>query len=132
MKTLGLTDTNSIYNHNTIGYDNIVYEKKNTNVDIVSLFAGCGGLDLGFTKAGFNIIWANEFDKEIHETYKTNHPKTHLDTRDIRSVDSTEIPDCIGIIGGPPCQSWSEAGKQRGINDSRGQLFFRIYPCPQR
>lgn len=90
---------------------------------ILSLFAGAGGLDLGFEKARFNIVYANEYDKSIWETYEKNH-KTPLDHRDIRKIDSTELPDCDGIIGGPPCQSWSEAGALKGINDSRGQLFF--------
>ena len=93
-------------------------------MDVVSLFSGCGGLDLGFHQAGFNIIWANEYDKSIWETYEFNHPNTQLDKRDISKIEPDDIPDCIGIIGGPPCQSWSEAGAQRGINDSRGQLFF--------
>jgi len=93
-------------------------------MDILSLFSGCGGLDLGFRQAGFNIIWANEYDKSIWQTYEFNHPETKLDRRDIRTIKSSEIPDGIGIIGGPPCQSWSEAGAGRGINDSRGQLFY--------
>lgn len=93
-------------------------------MNVVSLFSGCGGLDLGFQRAGFNIILANEYDKSIWETYEFNHPNTKLDKRDIRNIKSSEIPDCIGIIGGPPCQSWSEAGAGRGINDSRGQLFY--------
>jgi DNA (cytosine-5)-methyltransferase 1 len=90
---------------------------------IVSLFSGCGGLDLGFSQAGFDVVWANEFDKDIWETYEQNHPTTFLDKRDIRKIDCQEIPDCMGIIGGPPCQSWSEAGTQKGIDDERGQLF---------
>ena len=93
-------------------------------MNIVSLFAGCGGLDLGFRSAGFDVIWGNEYDRTIWETYRINHPQTQLDTRDIRKISSKEIPDCIGIIGGPPCQSWSEAGAKRGIEDSRGQLFW--------
>ncbi|MBV6623734.1 MAG: DNA cytosine methyltransferase [Rivularia sp. (in: Bacteria)] len=93
-------------------------------MNIVSLFSGCGGLDLGFQQAGFNVVWANEHDKSIWDTYEYNHPHTQLDKRDIRKIVSDDIPDCIGIIGGPPCQSWSEAGAQRGIDDSRGQLFF--------
>jgi DNA (cytosine-5)-methyltransferase 1 len=92
-------------------------------LEIVSLFSGCGGLDLGFSQAGFDVVWANEFDKDIWETYEQNHPTTVLDKRDIRKIDCQEIPDCIGIIGGPPCQSWSEAGTQKGIDDERGQLF---------
>ena len=90
---------------------------------IISLFAGAGGLDLGFRKAGFEIIWANEFDSSIWETYEKNN-SVLLDKRDIRTVSSKELPQCDGIIGGPPCQSWSEAGSLRGIEDSRGKLFY--------
>ena len=93
-------------------------------LDIISLFSGCGGLDLGFRLAGFNAVWANEYDKSIWDTYNFNHPETILDRRDIRKIKSDEIPNCIGIIGGPPCQSWSAAGAKRGIDDSRGQLFW--------
>ena len=91
---------------------------------IVSLFSGSGGLDFGFEKSGFDIIWANEYDKTIWETYEKNHPDTILDKRSIVKVESSDVPDCEGIIGGPPCQSWSEAGSLRGIEDKRGQLFF--------
>lgn len=93
---------------------------------LVSFFAGAGGLDLGFEKAGFNVSWANEYDKTIIETYQKNHLNTKLDTRSLFDITSNEIPDCEGIIGGPPCQSWSEAGSLRGINDKRGQLFFEF------
>lgn len=96
---------------------------KKKKFKLLSLFAGAGGLDLGFEKAGFEIVYANEYDKSIWETYEKNH-KTPLDHRDIRKIDSSELPDCDGIIGGPPCQSWSEAGSLKGINDSRGQLFY--------
>ncbi len=92
---------------------------------VVSFFSGAGGLDLGFEQAGFKIIYANEFDKTIWETYEKNH-KAFLDKRDIREIKSEEIPDCDGIIGGPPCQSWSEAGKMKGFADARGQLFFEF------
>ncbi len=92
---------------------------------VISLFSGCGGLDLGFEKAGFEIPIANEYDRTIWETFKINHPNTNLIQEDIRSLYETDFPDEIdGIIGGPPCQSWSEAGALRGINDERGQLFF--------
>jgi len=91
---------------------------------IVSLFTGAGGLDLGFEKAGFKTVWANEYDKSIWETFKYNFPHVNLDKRNITDVLSSEIPDVDGIIGGPPCQSWSEAGAGRGLCDSRGQLFF--------
>ncbi len=91
---------------------------------VVSFFAGAGGLDLGFEKAGFDVIWANEYDKDIWETYEKNHKKTVLDKRSIVNIPANEVPDCDGIIGGPPCQSWSEAGAARGIKDKRGQLFY--------
>ncbi len=91
---------------------------------LVSLFTGAGGLDLGFEKAGFKVVWANEFDKTIWETFETNFPHTKLDKRSIVDVPSDEIPEADGIIGGPPCQSWSEAGAGRGIKDKRGQLFY--------
>ena len=91
---------------------------------LVSFFSGAGGLDLGFKQAGFDIVWANEFDREIWETFEKNHPKTYLDRRSIVEIPSEEIPECDGIIGGPPCQSWSEAGSLRGIKDKRGQLFY--------
>lgn len=92
-------------------------------MDIISLFSGAGGMDLGFEKAGFNIVWANEYDSTIWATYEANH-YAPLDKRDIRQVPPDEIPDCDGIIGGPPCQSWSEAGALRGIEDARGKLFY--------
>ena len=91
---------------------------------VVSLFAGCGGLDLGFEKAGFDVVWANEYDSSIHATYRLNHPKTQLCTFDIRKIRAENIPDCDGIIGGPPCQSWSLGGKSLGIEDDRGKLVY--------
>jgi len=91
---------------------------------IVSLFSGAGGLDLGFEKAGFDVVWANEFDKDIWETFEKNHPKTKLDRRSICDVKDSGVPDCVGIIGGPPCQSWSEGGAKRGLDDVRGRVFF--------
>ena len=91
---------------------------------LISLFSGAGGLDLGFERAGFEIAMANEFDKTIWATYEKNHTAP-LIKGDIRSIKETDFPDDIdGIIGGPPCQSWSEAGALRGIDDDRGKLFF--------
>ena len=98
-------------------------------MNVISLFSGCGGLDLGFERAGFHIPVANEFDPTIFETFKINHPKTHLVEGDVRQITKDDIAPFItgevdGIIGGPPCQSWSEAGSLKGIEDARGQLFY--------
>ena len=92
-------------------------------MNLISLFSGAGGMDLGFKKAGFKIAIANEFDKTIWETYEKNH-SSPLIKEDIRKVKSDELPDCDGVIGGPPCQSWSEAGNLKGIEDDRGKLFY--------
>ena len=94
-------------------------------MNIISLFSGAGGLDSGFERVGFTVVWANEYDKAIWKTYESNHV-TPLDKRDIREIKSVEIPECDGVIGGPPCQSWSEAGALRGIDDARGRLFFEF------
>ena len=90
---------------------------------LISLFSGAGGLDLGFHKAGFRTVVANEYDAKICPTFKANFPETHLIEGDIRKVDESVFPKHVtGIIGGPPCQSWSEAGTLRGIEDARGHL----------
>lgn len=94
-------------------------------MDLISLFSGAGGMDLGFEKAGFKIVAANEYDKSIWETYEKNH-NNPLIKGDIRNISSDMFPDCVGIIGGPPCQSWSEAGALKGIDDARGQLFYEF------
>jgi DNA (cytosine-5)-methyltransferase 1 len=91
---------------------------------LISLFSGAGGLDLGFHRAGFNTIWANEYDSAISPSFKNYFPNVVLDSRSIVNISEMEIPLADGIIGGPPCQSWSEAGARRGINDHRGQLFY--------
>ena len=92
---------------------------------LISLFSGAGGLDLGFEKVGFDIVVANEFDRTIWETYEKNH-KGRLLKKSIVELSSEELPNNItGIIGGPPCQSWSLGGTSKGIKDPRGKLFFQ-------
>ena len=93
---------------------------------VASFFSGAGGLDLGFQQAGFDVVYANEFDKTIWDTYERNHTGTYLDKRSIVDISPDDVPDVDGIIGGPPCQSWSEAGAKRGADDPRGKLFFNF------
>lgn len=91
---------------------------------LLSLFSGAGGLDRGFHNAGFVTIVANEFDAAICPTFRANFPDVNLIEGDVRDIDPAILPKGIeGIIGGPPCQSWSEGGAKRGIDDPRGQLF---------
>lgn len=91
---------------------------------LVSLFSGAGGMDIGFHQAGFSTIWANEYDKTIAASFQSYFPDVVFDGRSIVDIQVSSIPHSVGMIGGPPCQSWSEAGARRGINDHRGQLFF--------
>src|SRR3989338_4508924 len=90
---------------------------------IASFFSGAGGLDLGFTNAGFDIVFANDNWDGCGETFEKNH-NLKINKKSITDISPDEIPDVIGFIGGPPCQSWSLAGAMRGIKDSRGQLFY--------
>ena len=90
---------------------------------VISFFSGCGGMDLGFAEAGFEIIYANDIDRDASTTYELNF-KVKADPRSISDIDPAEIPDADGIIGGPPCQSWSLAGAMKGENDPRGKLFY--------
>lgn len=92
---------------------------------VVSLFSGIGGLDKGFIDAGFNIVWANDFDKYAVQTYNANFevPST---LADITQYPLEEIPEFDVLIGGFPCQPFSMMGQQKGFEDTRGTLFFRI------
>lgn len=96
----------------------------NSSLSVVSLFSGCGGLDLGFEQAGYDVRYANDIDPAVKETYELNHAGIRLDGRSIADVSPQELPEAQGFIGGPPCQSWSLAGAMRGADDPRGRLFF--------
>lgn len=90
---------------------------------IASFFSGAGGLDLGFTNAGFEIVFANDNWEGCWETFEKNHGIS-INKKSIVDISPSEIPEVVGFIGGPPCQSWSLAGTMKGINDPRGQLFY--------
>lgn len=94
-----------------------------SNFRVVSLFSGAGGMDLGFEKAGFDIVWANDFFKEAVESYKKN-VSPNVVYGDITKIDSSEIPDDIDlVIGGFPCQGFSVANTKRSMKDERNFLY---------
>lgn len=93
---------------------------------ICSLFAGIGGIDLAFKQSGFEVVWANEFDKDACKTYRHNFPDTLLSECDIRKVNVKDIPDFDILVAGFPCQSFSICGNKKGFADERGNLFFEI------
>lgn len=93
----------------------------NDSPKLISLFSGCGGMDLGFEKAGFNIVWANDFDSDAQAVYSLNIGE--IDRRDILTVDENEIPSGDILTAGFPCQPFSNAGNRKGVHDSRGMLY---------
>lgn len=104
--------------------ERIIHKQK--HLKVVSLFSGIGGLDLGFESAGFEVIWANDFDKFAVQTYKANI-NHNIIQGDIRILKDS-IPEHDILIGGFPCQPFSTLGKMQGFDDSknRGTLFFEI------
>lgn len=89
---------------------------------LVSLFSGCGGMDVGFEKAGYNRVWANDFDDDARAVFKLNLGE--IDGRDITQVPVEDIPDCDILTAGFPCQPFSNAGNRKGVYDSRGELYL--------
>lgn len=92
---------------------------------VVSLFSGIGGLDKGFLDSGYKVIWANDFDKYAVKTYNANF-KCKSILADITKYPLEDIPEFDVLIGGFPCQPFSMMGQQKGFEDTRGTLFFRI------
>ena len=93
---------------------------------LASLFAGIGGIDLGFKCAGANPVWANEIDKYCAITFNANHKETKLMVEDICNVKGKDIPKIDILTAGFPCQPFSVAGYRKGFEDERGNLFFQI------
>lgn len=95
---------------------------KKNNIKVIGLFSGCGGLDLGFKQAGYDLIWANDILKDACDTYRLNIGD-HIVNDDITKIDLNTIPNADIIIGGPPCQGFSGIGK-RDPNDNRSALVY--------
>jgi DNA (cytosine-5)-methyltransferase 1 len=90
------------------------------------MFAGIGGICLGFKQAGFDVVWANEIDGDAVKTYTHNFGDKYIVEGDIRKINVADIPDFDVLTAGFPCQPFSVRGKQMGFKDPRGNLFFEI------
>lgn len=98
----------------------------NRKLKVVGLFSGCGGLDLGFTQAGFEVIWANDFNQDAVNTYKRNLGN-HIICGDITQIPSSEIPNDFDVLlGGFPCQGFSIANSKRNMGDQRNFLYLEM------
>lgn len=93
---------------------------------ILSLFSGCGGLDLGLCQAGNEIVWANDFDEYAVATYKNNIGE-NIVLEDIKNIDIDALPSCDAVVGGFPCQGFSMANMKRCIDDERNTLYRFFY-----
>ncbi len=90
----------------------------------IDLFAGIGGMRLGFTKANFDVVYSNDFDKNACKTYRENFGE--IDERNIKDIDTDQIPDFDVLLGGFPCQPFSMIGKRKGMDDERAKSFYHI------
>ena len=103
--------------------------KPKKKYSVVELFAGCGGLALGFEEAGLNCLFANDIDRDSCKTLKENRPNWHVVNKDIHEITDNEFKKLKGadvVSGGFPCQAFSYAGKKMGFNDTRGTLFYEF------
>jgi DNA (cytosine-5)-methyltransferase 1 len=111
-------------------WDNEVKTKPITEFNSIELFAGAGGMALGFEKAGVHHKLLNEFDKYSCQTLRNNRPEWNVVEGDVANVDFTSYRNKIDIVsGGFPCQAFSYAGKKLGFEDTRGTLFYEFARC---
>ena len=93
-------------------------------ITVGSMFAGIGGICLGFKQNGCELVWANEIDKHACKTYRLNFGDSYLVEGDIQKVDTKSIPKFDILTAGFPCQAFSSVGLLQGFDDPRGNLFF--------
>jgi DNA (cytosine-5)-methyltransferase 1 len=93
----------------------------------IEVCSGCGGLSNGFMKAGFHPILLNEIDKVCCKTLEKNHPNVKISCSDMNDLDLTEYKGTVDVLmGGAPCQSFSQAGQRKGLDDKRGDLILKF------
>jgi DNA (cytosine-5)-methyltransferase 1 len=102
-------------------------KKEGKNLRTIDLFAGIGGIRIGFENAGFETVFANDFDKYCKETYDLNFNNKKLLLKDINEIKSEDLPEFDVLLAGFPCQPFSIAGMRKGFEDEgRGNMFFVI------
>lgn len=107
------------------GTGELMARSRKAGLKVVSLFSGAGGLDLGFVRHGFKIVWANDNYSDAVETYRNNIGR-HVQKGDICEIPSSSIPDCDIVVGGFPCQGFSVANIKRSAKDSRNKLYIEM------
>jgi DNA (cytosine-5)-methyltransferase 1 len=108
--------------------EKVIAKKSKHGFKTIDLFAGVGGIRLGFEKAGFKTVFANDFESKCKDTYDLNFRDSKLVVEDIRKVGIDDLPQFDFLLGGFPCQAFSIAGYRQGFNDTkdRGNLFFDV------
>lgn len=99
--------------------------KSTPGYKVAGLFAGVGGIEMGFEEGGFEAVWSNEFDRKAAQTFSLNH-QHQLVVDDIHNITPEQIPDVDVMVGGFPCQAFSIAGYRKGFEDKRGEVFFQM------
>ncbi len=115
---------------NAVERKNSGVESKSTSLTALSMFCGCGGMDLGFHEAGFDILWANDFSEDCGRTYKENFERLagkdvfhEGDIAEITPPTKSSMKGLTVLLGGFPCQAYSNAGQRKGVDDKRGRLY---------
>lgn len=104
--------------------------QQNNNLKMVSMFSGCGGMDLGFLQSGYDIVWANDIDEDACETYR--HNIGEIIHGDITQLEVPDIKDVDVLTAGFPCQPFSNAGSRKGTSDPRGMLYQQTFKFIQK
>lgn len=102
----------------------VVNNQLKSSLNTISLFSGAGGLDLGLINAGFNVVFANDILKPAIENYRHNIGEIHAG--DITKIDPADLPEADVVVGGFPCQPFSNAGNRLGTEDDRGNLYLEV------